>query len=133
MATSPQGHQYGGGHAARAPASPPPPPQAASDAAGAPPPPPLGPNGGRAPSGVAISVYTAAAAAARQGQHGRDLVPSGSSLLAAVQAQAGGLQGRARAPELDSAHLPAPLPLYIDRWTLIAECRMYMFFTVFGF
>ena len=28
---------------------------------------------------------------ARQGQHGRDLVPSGTSLLAAVQAQAGGL------------------------------------------
>ena len=28
---------------------------------------------------------------ARQGKHGRNLVPSSSSLLAAVQAQAGGL------------------------------------------
>ena len=33
----------------------------------------------------------AAAAAARQGKHGRDLVPSGSSLLAAVQTQSGDL------------------------------------------
>ena len=68
---------------------PPAPAQAADGAAGAPP--PLGPIGGRDPGDVAIPVYTAAAAAARQGQHGRDLVPSGSSLLAAVQAQAGGL------------------------------------------
>ena len=43
--------------------------------------------------------FPAATAAARHGQHGRDLVPSGSSLLAAVQAQAGGL-GRPRPPEL---------------------------------
>ena len=71
------------------PTPPPPPPTGRERRSGRPP--PLGPNGGRAPSGVAISVYTAAAAAARQGQHGKDLVPSGSSLLAAVQAQAGGL------------------------------------------
>ena len=36
-------------------------------------------------------------------------------------------------PEIDSAHLPAPLPLYIDRWTLMDECRIYMFFTLFGY
>ena len=45
----------------------------------------------------------------------------------------GGLYGRTRALELDSAHLPAPLPLYIDEWTLIDECRIYMFFTLLGY
>ena len=50
----------------------------------------LRPNGGRALSAAAIPVHTAATEAARQGQHGRGLVPSGTSVLAAVQAQAGG-------------------------------------------
>ena len=35
-------------------------------------------------------------------------------------------------PELDSAHLPAPLPLYIGQRTLIDECPLYVFFTLFG-
>ena len=55
-----------------------------------------------------------------------------SSLVAAVQAQAAGLQGRTRAPELDSAHLPAPRPLYICQWTLKDECPLSVFFTLFG-
>ena len=54
------------------------------------------------------------------------------SLLAAVQAQAGGLSGRPRAPELDSAHLPAPRPLYICPWTLKDECPLCVFFTLLG-
>ena len=36
-------------------------------------------------------------------------------------------------PKLDSAHLPAPQPLYIDQRTLIDECCIYVFFTVFGY
>ena len=31
----------------------------------------------------------------------------------------------------DSAHLPAPLPLYIGQRTLIDECPPYVFFTLF--
>ena len=72
-------------------ARPPPPPPTGRGRRSGRPPPSLGPSGGRDPGGVAIPAYTAAAAAGRQGQHGRDLVPSGSSLLAAVQAQAGAL------------------------------------------
>ena len=33
---------------------------------------------------------------------------------------------------LDSAHLPAPLPLYIGQRTLKDECPLYVFFTQFG-
>ena len=42
-------------------------------------------------SAFVSAVHTAAAAAARQGKHGRDLVSSGASLLAAVQTEAGTL------------------------------------------
>ena len=37
-----------------------------------------------------------------------------------------------RAPELDSAHLPAPLPLYIGQRTPSDECPHYVFLTLFG-
>ena len=36
-------------------------------------------------------------------------------------------------PELDSSLLLAPLPLYIRQRTLIDECRIYVFFTLFGY
>ena len=63
-----------------------------------------------------------AAVAARQGKHGRDLVPSGSSLLPC----------RHRRGACRGGHEPAPLPLYIGQRTLIDECPLYVFFTLFG-
>ena len=54
-------------------------------------------------------------------------MPSGSSFLAAVQAEAGGVQGRPQAPQLDTAHLPAPLPLYIGHRPK-DECPLGVFF-----
>ena len=41
----------------------------------------------------------------------------------------GGTAGSTAAAALPA--LPAPLPLYIDQWTLIDECPFYVFFTTF--
>ena len=66
---------------------PPTPHVAAGDAGGR----SSGPVAGSSLRIFAIPVHIAATAAPRQGRHGRDLVPCGSSLVAAVRAQAEGL------------------------------------------
>ena len=43
-----------------------------------------------------------------------------------------GTYGRPRAPELDSAHLPAPRPLYIGQCMLIGECPKLLIFRLFS-
>ena len=49
-----------------------------------------------------------------------------------MEAQAGGLKWRPRAANLDLAHLPAPVPLYIRRRALIDECPLYVFSPYLG-
>ena len=84
-AASAKGHQVSSGHATHPP-TPPTSDERRSRGGLL-----LCPNGGRALNAAAIRVHAAATAAARHGRHRRDLVPSGTSLPAAMQVQAGGL------------------------------------------